>query len=1855
MPTVQQVVFNEAANQSLAKVLVNGSATVDVCGNFATDSNGDSVANQLQVSLSKVSVIENADGDLPEGCVFHAELANSDISDITVINLTPDASLAVRDYAVSFVLEKTQDQGTQNGNWILEERNTLHVNLYIKDANGVVQSEVLDVAVLVDVDENNVYTFDEPQNLLINVEFDVFNNYVTALQNVHAGLHVKQNIEIVSNERYPNLLSGDMTNSTNNDLNKNYTLNELQAAWPGLVNVASKYVAKLELVDVTGTTRFIYNTTIYVRERFNSLSLELVNSYTDNKLNKFQYSAYLQSVSAATPELAALLNGENGLLLEVSKDGTLEASGVQLKDISYDVSLAEAGVTYSFSNLRAGSASELLFQYVSDEPSPLLTIPDVTIVGVKSKVVVSNNNIEHDGVANADASLNDDADVITWEVTFADGRNFADASAVTVKKAEFKDYTGNTIPMMEGEDYAYEASGAAMYVVRALKLGVRSSIDIVLDLVDNQGYSYTGTQAAILQGSVKNVLDSSLSQTAGSPYTWTTTEGAIGGELQGDFVMPTVASLLALSGSDELVDAGEKDRTLSLTDSPNAFNAAVRIYSVVAYNGTSNIQLFSSTNGVGPSSVTYTGTYSDADIIALAESGSITITYKTYNSSSKLSDDPSYTLTYGPEYFPAATKTPIYIVKNSNKVTDASENDVSLAPVSAVNVTSGGAYTYGSLSVDDIKSLMVADLSANGYALKNDQGVEEPLTIDMFDLKQQVITYSEVSSFSISWDVRDNAAFYATSDDQELWPEGTLTANFEGPMHDAALKSISFDGSFNNASSIYFRGSAGNYVDVNNLGNMGNLGYVVTPGELTATSTFIVSGSILEPKFNFTIGTVYFGYLTQGDINVNTYFATAGDEPINYSQSISPSIDLGATTEQIANTPTFETVTSPYAPTVNTTEYNNNTDKSVTYYLVANNLSSEQEFQASAVQDIERVPELQITASITPDSPENRGYDQTNSNYASLFYSTSVVSGGLNVTNTNATGGEIVVSDNEGASASNNVTATFNVTDGVQSASDEATVSYTWNYYVAPTVKSLTSADFWANTGDVTVDETTDLQNEADVRSQQTVTRSLESATVSDILEGGTDINDYSVSVNYAEDSITPASIGPGATATYSETVSVTITEPTGILNPSSGLDLTGPSESVTQTLNWTYEDAPAFNITWNPDTTTVSYDFWLAEPLESDVTFVQDATVNSEAGWSDSITYSGVSKSGSDYSQTASATISYNGPIINGDTSDQYATDVTRTRTYTRDADESRLVLATPSGNLALSYVDDYEAADIMSATGYLGGLNVQYWDGTRSAYVDAAPEPTLKNDTVNALFDSGDFTVAIVDGTATYSISNKTDALSNIVSTEAARKDLSGAEFKLDLSYPVDNKSVQMNFTFTSDQDIPTVTPATSLEFSYDAAGSELTLDQIFTISDGPGDIQSIVVTAQAGSYKYASYPDLTSTDLSGTELYNGSDINGATSIPTNVPGYYIVTVTVTDDHDNVNDSAATTTYTVKVIDQTANDYTLPSGDEVTQVGGNIVNFDATASGSLANASDVSVSVSGYRLVNYYSGSNTSARLQQTPVTSTAQVLSTVPAVFDLSYSVVVPSNEDKGLYTWTNADTTQTSNLSIKVVDTQLPSLVVKDNNVDVTNDASISQVTSTADLTFEVVDNGGVSTNQYAVVTQVQKLDSSSGSNVLTTVYTLADDLSSQDLVDSLNPEVITINVVNETSGTNVSELQTVELLVDGSKTGLAIELANVDLLSDNGHDLSQYVADTNASYIITVQPMNVEGKYVAMGKAEVILVASGGPTMGLGEQAAFDGAANEPAFADITDVAEAPAQVTPNAPVAPQRFSLTQFF
>jgi hypothetical protein len=409
--------------------------------------------------------------------------------------------------------------------------------------------------------------------------------------------------------------------------------------------------------------------------------------------------------------------------------------------------------------------------------------------------------------------------------------------------------------------------------------------------------------------------------------------------------------------------------------------------------------------------------------------------------------------------------------------------------------------------------------------------------------------------------------------------------------------------------------------------------------------------------------------------------------------------------------------------------------------------------------------------------------------------------------------------------------------------------------------------------------------------------------------------------------------------------------------------------------------------------------------------------------------------------------------------------------------------------------------------------------------------------------------------------------------------------------------------------------------------------------------------------GSYKLNAY----ATGSSLTDKLAQTNVTAISGVVNTVPGQYNIEygidipaydtnlITIEVNSGTNTSGTKTASQDFRVIDNVANSITLPSGQYVIQVGNETAvnnNMVLSSSGSLGPEleADVVADLSGsYKLAEYYTGGNRTARLVQTAVSgSDLNVVNAfVPSYFNIVYSLDLPTY-DANLVS-INV-TNSPSTLEMKVIDTALPLLSI-DGNIDPTG----STIVETADfgtLALDVEDNAGVAITKYAVITQIQKLDTSGSDVVITPYYSLSQSLKTKDVVDSSVNEVIEIDVSTLTQGQAVSELQTVQILVNGSTTQLVLDLDEANILG--GTTLVPSPSAT-ISYLVTVQPMTLEGQYVAIGKEEVILVRNAGPSVTANEiQAIPTVLPNDFGTAVITEVPTASSSDN-------QRFSMIQFF
>ena len=1586
------------SNVDLAKVLVNSSAYVDISGVAVTNSNNQYI-NKLIATVNNIEIFEDIDGVLPPGCRFHVEPLDPSLCNVTVNN--PQSGLVVgQTYEISMNLIKLVSNGIAGSDyWVLHEGEVVSLKLYILDGSNNIQSEPLNIDVTVDYVQGGDYIEFGPQNEIFNVNspYSTMENYLNNLITTkHASLFVKTVEIIPGGNKYPGILQGD--NNPTLISPQTYNITQFKNAWSSLADNVAEFNIKISLVDALNKVRFIYEYNIKIEYSFSNLMLELTDTYEthangDQILRTFQYNQYTQSISSSINDLTTLLNSTGELLLDIVENNGPTIT-IDFTDITANVTVY-GGNEYTFSNLRPvpGSITENFLSYVSGVPGPsaeLLTIPSISIIGSKSTINITNDNQQHNGVIKTNASVNNISDVMTWDITFADGRNFATTTPVSIQQAKYLNYKGDMINMIQNIDYTYVINNNNTLTVSALKVGERN-ISIVLTVKDDQGYSYS---SVTIQGNSKNVTDSELLGPGNTLYQWTTDGGVNAlGELQGNFIMPTVEQLFDLKNI-SFEDNGEMNRVLTLASTNTEFNNSVRVTEVIANDGTTDINLFTApdiTQGTGPSSVSYpSALYNDQTIIDLSKDGYITIKYFTINSDGKKSN--TYTLTYGginyptPSdiYFVTAMRMPAYIINSSLIEVTSASGDVHINPLNVLDV-SNGRYEYVSLSVNQIKEHMVLDLSNAGYKLKDGNGVFVNLTTDMFDLKQ---------------------------------------------------------------------------LDASAL--------------VTAT---------------------------------------------------------------------------PYAPTVDITEYNNNTDKSREYHLIAKPaiLGATKTFDAVVVIDIIPVDILTIVSRFVTSTSNNRGYDEDNATYKANFSGTADISGGLNVTNADITG-DVTVSENIGNGVSNDVSVTMNITDGVQIASDIISMNYTWDYYTPPTI-DISGVSFWSGGNGGTYPFWKDSINTT------IVSNNVTSSAIS--LIGGTNQNDYAVNVSYS--GITNG--GTGATS-YSDSVDVTASY-TGIATVINGNTIVS---NVSNSIN---------------------------EVFTKDITGTNDITFNN-----------------------------------------------------------------IPTNPLVISYTDtpQYEA----DLSNYLTGVTVTYWDGSIDNNAPTVPQTTVTlssipvGDSVIISYNDSS-TGTIKDGSYSAILS---DVFTTVVDRESIKNSSNGG---LTITYTASTPSVNGSNSASFLVTVLTDANAPKAYFkpvfatgSVDISGTSTayySFNDLFDISSNNAGPFDISFTLASGSYVYNSTPNATDYNASQTALSG----DAANKIRKDIPGYYIINVVVVDTMGNINPVSNRSTI-LRVVDGLANEYILPSTDVVLEIDDLLTIANVGTIGSIANSNDVNVTVSGYRLPEYYTGANKVIRLSESPVTTLNELNTEVPADYEISYNIIVPNDEVNGLYTWTNPGQSIISTVNIKVVDTNLPSLRIEDQSGDITSNGGngITQITSTQNVTFNAIVKNGVPLNSHVVVLQIQKIDNTSGSLSLSTLYTLSDELQSQDLIDSLNKDVITIDVSQYTSGHTVSDLNTVEVLVDGSKTGLALSFESRSLKLNNGYLPTNYIGDATTSYIITMQPMNIEGKYIAMGKIEVILVSNGGPTIGLNEQAAYNGSANKPAYSSNLNVADAPDYVI-QGPTAPQRFSMLQFF
>lgn len=442
-------------------------------------------------------------------------------------------------------------------------------------------------------------------------------------------------------------------------------------------------------------------------------------------------------------------------------------------------------------------------------------------------------------------------------------------------------------------------------------------------------------------------------------------------------------------------------------------------------------------------------------------------------------------------------------------------------------------------------------------------------------------------------------------------------------------------------------------------------------------------------------------------------------------------------------------------------------------------------------------------------------------------------------------------------------------------------------------------------------------------------------------------------------------------------------------------------------------------------------------------------------------------------------------------------------------------------------------------------------------------------------------------------------------------------------------------------------------TLDTDTDTGATKYDLTELFSIQDGSGDIVEVRVTYNSGSYRYPHYNDNEQNRFikeiiskTQTKTYNSSDNKHSvpsgdieTEIMKDVPGYYDITLTVIDDHDNI----AVKRVVIKVVDVVSTHVDL----------GDLFSVDAIYSDSSTSSpqylaryggDENKIEVQGgnvdrvslrYRVLptsftykNYYNSSlPTNLRMKkifepQTSITLTYDNTNnkfegyneldyTVPGIYNLEFTVSYPNDEENGLYKYNRQQYSSIGKYVLKVVDNTLPeilyngSVVGEDVGEDVNGVVDVSSG-NTSGITIGIKTNNNAqydpSINKYVIVTSITKVDASD--NKYEEVYSLVNALETLEVVHPNIKEIVNLGVNELTANTNIDGLLNIVLETNAVKTTLGLELSNLDIIGNNVNEPSGWNTLTcvgNQEFIVSMVPIVMEGKFTAIGSKVVLHV------------------------------------------------------
>jgi hypothetical protein len=879
-------------------------------------------------------------------------------------------------------------------------------------------------------------------------------------------------------------------------------------------------------------------------------------------------------------------------------------------------------------------------------------------------------------------------------------------------------------------------------------------------------------------------------------------------------------------------------------------------------------------------------------------------------------------------------------------------------------------------------------------------------------------------------------------------------------------------------------------------------------------------------------------------------------------------------------------------------------------------------FTINATQDYNIIPLLTVVVDSKPIGPE-RFYYETIDDYINRVTSNNEtgnvfnISGSFNKVEDLSKNTSVQASDISGSNIINEVTISITVTDLVQEKSNNATATYVWEYFIGPTLKE-TEDGYWDNLigqDNVEVDYWVNLPLERDF--VEDISRNYDASASGVDIDGakfiqnvGADGDVWRYQINY-DSSLVELS---GNTVTYKDTATVTVTYMTEHL----GRQILNGDQGET-----------------GEETATV----------EKIVTY----TINNEKSGMvvDELTYNGV-KPHVTYSDD------YEFSMINS-----YGNTTVKKWDGTYE-DYAVKGVNPPYDVYTLSQVINRTATDFTAKFVYEKGEVTTAKDISVNGRLDTLQYAS--NDEVNAFFNANE--IKFRDILATNKLSIKVDLSSSLLPNTLSKPlNLDAEHSELGNLVPYGLPAgAETKFTLTTDALAPKVTIKSQegVEVDENVITLAMTdesgmynLSDLFTVTDASGathrgDLRKVVVSYVSGGYVYDAYKTgtggdklaQTTVDVSNVELILSSNVHTLTGFGTqikkNVPGHYEFKIEVTDDHNNVN-ANKDRKYIVNVVDTTPVQYTLPE-DIQTVVG---VNYNGdnhlqkyikeiSSVGVLAELNNITIgwttTPSSYELKYYYWGSKSVAgRVEHYPLPTdvASGTISTinatrenntnfmsykVPASYIFNFSVTMPTQpEDNGLYSY---GTDVTGTMEVKIVDNTLPSLIVSSGGAEVPASENLS-TESAAAVSFNIETNNAaefdVSSNKYAIVTNIQKLIVSGSTTTVESVYTLADALISVEVRDGDKKTTKSIDVRDITTNhSEISQLKTIELLTYASKAGVSLNLEALDVVSNLKSEPSGFTylvasgnATNNTRYIVTVVPLMTEGNYIAIGSARTI--------------------------------------------------------